>query len=237
MILQELSSFSADELRKMQLSQSEIDKIPIGKRLKVIADYSQPVRFGPDLWHILCISKNYALIMASTPLEKVEHDSISKKLSLFLENNFSLEERENLWAHYDGTRELVCLNKYEVEKYLDSQEKTVGRHWWVLSDEDSVYQYECINEQGAPDYTNHYPALCLRPVAKIAIPDDLSDVQWNQMWENSSFTELNLKGYWKSVIDSRPETETLHRFYSQPESQQKTEETWVLMPRIDVSDM
>ena len=237
MTTQELSAFSADQLRTMALSQAQIDSIPLGKRLKMLPDYSEPVRFGPDLWHILSISKDRALIMASSLLENVPSNQITKKLALFFEHHFSSEEKESVVAHADGTRELLCLDKNQVEKYLDHQEKTVGRHWWLRAEEDDGQcSNQCINSKGEPDTTNHTPELCLRPVAKISIPYDQRDKQWNQMWEHGTCTEVNLKGYWKAKPDPHPEKVVLHHVVLRTEPEAPQEE-WILLPRIDVTDM
>ena len=233
---QEIMSLSADQLRNMDLSEEELNKIPIGKRIKALKDYSQPVRFGSDLWNILCISKNAALIMAQTLVERISYGGTEA----FTEREFSEEERKAIKLNYYG-RALISLDKYQIERYLDQSERKVGRHWWIkpeFAGERTSDRKECVNSEGEFDYTYEETNLCVRPVAWIEIPYDERDLQWNQMWERANVQEITFKGQWKAKKDHRPETVNLHpvaQVYTREETRQETE--WSIIPIIDCSDI
>ena len=242
-------NMSVSQIKALNLCPNDFDKIPIEKRIKMLDDYSKPVRFGPALWHILAIAKESALLMMCDPLENVSFDFMSRKLELFTSENFTTEEREAIIpVGYPPKHVLQHLEKSDIDRYLDNNQKRIGRHWWVKpkeipswikksKTEDSYNEPPvCINQAGQDDTNYTFAKLCIRPVANIKIPFDIHDTQWNRIWENPTFSEINFIGKWVAKLSNKPETETLHCSSSWPKAKSTTYEV-DLVPIIDTTDM
>lgn len=221
------------------LNKDQMESIPLSKRIKIIKDYSEPVKFGRFYWHILSLTQNKVLLLSTDVIiEDVKCDKISLRLRSFFDENFTEIEKESVIG-----RELFCLDKTDVINYLDQSESAIGRHWWIQNNnhfskkKDDLQQYECVNSTGKIDVFYWNIPLAIRPALKVKIVYNEQDIRWNEVWKNASIHEFNLRGNWKSIQSKKVEEVDLHPDYRMPQANTQVTETVEFVPIIDVTGM
>ncbi|MBR2477098.1 MAG: hypothetical protein IKB50_03065 [Clostridia bacterium] len=195
--------------------------IDIGKRIKLIKDFSNDMAFGDFSWHVVRIYHDKALLLCSKPLYKNipfnkeysrycslwDNCSLKEFLNEGFLNAFSYEEREKM----DG--EIFCLTRAEANEYLTKKQLVLGRNWWLGDDPDLYTNYLTDNDEkqynayyvgalGEIDYTRIdsrdasgcFADMYVRPAVWVKISSECFDYRWNKMIKEKGC--IDLKGKW-----------------------------------------
>ena len=227
-------------LLEKNLSDDQIESIPLEKRIKILKDFSRPVKFGRLYWHILSLSKNEILMISEdTLIEDVKFNDISMRLRSFFDENFSEAEKESIIG-----RKLFCLDDTQIENYLDYSQRNIGRHWWVKNsyysekrDKNRKEDLICINSEGKRSVFYWDAPLSIRPAVEVAIPYVEQDKHWNSVWEKAAISKFNFRGAWTAVKSKLEEKVDLYPHYGSPTTSDKVTETVEIIPLIDVTGM
>lgn len=93
--LDRITGLPARVLFDKHLSPEQLEEIPLEKRIKVLQDYSEPVKFGRSYWYILAFPEDSALLLSQDILmEHVEYKDIDAQLETFCNENFTDREKQ-----------------------------------------------------------------------------------------------------------------------------------------------